>query len=97
MVQNSAGKIMQKKANTINICYEFSEQHQLGTNVAKFGKKLLQSSTKNCCKNRPGHSCDQFTCYELSEQYQSGYNFLLEMLLNLIEKMVQNSAQNVAK
>ena len=40
LLQNSAGKIMQKKANTINICYEFSEQHQLGKNVAKFGRKL---------------------------------------------------------
>ena len=46
MVQNSAGKIMQKKANTINICYEFSEQHQLGKIVAKFGRKLLQSTAE---------------------------------------------------
>ena len=45
--------------------------------ATKFGRKLLQKFS---------------TCYELSEQYQSGYNFLLEMLLNYDrEKLLENS------
>ena len=82
MVQNSAGKIMQKKANTINICYEFSEQHQLGKNVAKFGRKLLQSLVQKVEKFGREKCLDKKllqkkanainVCYEFSEQYQLG-------------------------
>ena len=56
LLQNSAEKsldkkLLQKKANAINICYEFSEQYQLVNNLTGIVLKTLQNSNLLVLKN----------------------------------------------